>query len=68
MIKRLKAEDNPKRVLKLEEDQRYTSVLPAVRAKKAATKDAPEKHRARENSLLEATAYARKGGSLKTSL
>jgi hypothetical protein len=34
MVKRLKAEDNPKKVLKPEEDQGYVSVLPAVGAKK----------------------------------
>ena len=47
MTKRLEAEDNPKKVLEPEEDQRCASVLPTVRAKKAATKDALEKHRAR---------------------
>jgi hypothetical protein len=46
MIKRPEAEDNPKKALEPEEDQRYASVLPAVRVKKAATKDALEKHRA----------------------
>jgi hypothetical protein len=38
MIRRLKAEDNPKKALKLEdkleEDQGYASVLPAAGAKK----------------------------------
>jgi len=34
MIKRLEAEDNPKRVLKPEEDQGYASVLLAVGAKR----------------------------------
>ena len=34
MIKRLKAEDNPKKSYKLEEDQGYASVLLAARAKK----------------------------------
>ena len=38
MTKRLKAEDNPKKVLKLEEDQEYASVLPVVRAREAAAK------------------------------
>ena len=38
MTKRLEAEDNPKKALKLEEDQGYASVLPAARAKEAATK------------------------------
>ena len=33
MTKRLKAEDNPKKALKLEEDQGYASVLPVVGAK-----------------------------------
>jgi hypothetical protein len=33
MTKRLKAEENPKKALKLEEDQGYASVLPVVRAK-----------------------------------
>ena len=68
MTKKLKVEDNFKKVFGLEEDQRYVSILPAVRAKKAATRDALEKHWARENSLLEAAVYAYKGGSLKTSL
>jgi hypothetical protein len=30
---RLKAEDNPKKALKLEEDQGYVSILPVVGAK-----------------------------------
>jgi hypothetical protein len=34
VTKRLKAEGNPKKALKLEEDQGYASVLPAVGAKK----------------------------------
>ena len=34
MIKRLEAEDNPRKVLKPEEDQGYASVLPAAGAKK----------------------------------
>jgi len=34
MTKRLKVEDNPKKVLKLEEDQGYASIQPAMRAKK----------------------------------
>ena len=33
IIKRLGAEDNPKKVLEPEEDQGYTNVLPAVGAK-----------------------------------
>ena len=33
-IKRLEVEDNPKKVLKLEEDQGYISVLPAAGVKK----------------------------------
>jgi hypothetical protein len=58
MMKRLEAEDNPKKALKLEdkleEDQGYASVLPAARAKEAAanaqgytegvkSKDGPER-------------------------
>jgi hypothetical protein len=92
--KRLEAEDNPKKALKLEdkleEDQGYASVLPAARAKKqpqrpkdmlkgsskdslekgkqAATRDVLEKHRTRENSLLEAAVYTYKKGSLRTGL
>ena len=38
IIKRLKAEDNPKKALKLEEDQGYISVLRAVGGKEAAVK------------------------------
>ena len=34
IIKRLEAKDNPKKALKLEEDQGYANVLPAVGAKK----------------------------------
>jgi len=34
MTKRLKAEDNPKKALKLEEDQGYTSVLLTAGVKK----------------------------------
>jgi hypothetical protein len=33
-MKRLEAEDNPKKVLEPEEDQEYASVLPAVGANK----------------------------------
>ena len=46
MIKRLKVED---RVLKLEEDQGYASVLPAVGAKEQLQKprDMPNKSKAR---------------------
>ena len=33
-MERLEAEDNPKKALKLKEDQGYASVLPAARAKK----------------------------------
>jgi hypothetical protein len=49
MTKRLKAEDNPKKALKLEEDQGYASALPAVGAKKQPQKpkDAPKGSRAR---------------------
>ena len=36
MTGRLKAEDNPKKALKPEEDQGYASVLLAVRAKEVA--------------------------------
>jgi len=39
-----------------------------LEGKKAATKDVLEGHRARGNSLLEATVYAYKEGSLKTGL
>ena len=48
-MKRLGAEDNPKKVLKPEEDQGYTSVLPAVRAKKQPQKsrDMPKELKAR---------------------
>ena len=67
MTRRLGAEDNPKKALKPEEDQGYASVLPAV-GKKAAIRDVLERHRAHGNSLLEAAVYARKEGSLKTSL
>ena len=38
MTKRLKAEDNPKKVLKLEEDQGYASVQLAAGAKKQPQK------------------------------
>jgi hypothetical protein len=38
MTRRLKAEGNPKKALKLEEDQGYASVLPVVGAKEAAAK------------------------------
>jgi hypothetical protein len=43
--KRLEAEDNPKKVLKPEEDQRYTSVLPPAGAKKQPQKprDTPKR-------------------------
>ena len=37
-MKRLGAEDNPKKVLEPEEDQGYTNVLPAVGAKKQPQK------------------------------
>ena len=49
MTKKLKAEDNPKKALKLEEDQGYASVLPAVGAKKRPQKpkDTPKESRAR---------------------
>lgn len=33
IIKRLKTEDNPKKAFKLEEDQGYISILPAVEVK-----------------------------------
>ena len=38
MIKRLKAEDNSKKALKLEEYQGYTSILPAVGVKEQLQK------------------------------
>ena len=38
IIKRLEAEDNPKKVLKLEEDQGYATVLLAAGAKKQPQK------------------------------
>ena len=38
MTKRLGTEDNPKKVLKPEEDQGYASVLPSSRGKEAAAK------------------------------
>ena len=49
MTKRLKAEDNPKKALKLEKNQGYASVLPAVGAKKRPQKpkDTPMGLRAR---------------------
>ena len=49
IIKRLKAEDNPKKALKLEEDQGYASVLPAVGAKKQPQKptDTPKESKVR---------------------
>ena len=34
IIGRLKVEDNPKKALKLEEDQGYASILPVAGAKK----------------------------------
>ena len=40
----------------------------AWKGKKAATRDVLEKHRARENGLLETAVYAREGGSLRTGL
>ena len=47
-MKRLEVEDNPK-ILKLEEDQGYASVLPAVGAKEQLQKprDIPNKSKAR---------------------
>ena len=49
IIKRLEAEDNPKKVFKLEEDRRYASVLPAVGAKEQLQKpkDMPKELKAR---------------------
>ena len=49
MTKRLKAEDNPRKVLKLEEDQGYASVLPAVGANKQPQnpRDMPKESKAR---------------------
>ena len=49
MTKRLEAEDNPKKALKLEEYQGYVSVLPAVGAKEQLQKprDIPNKSKAR---------------------
>ena len=46
---RLKAEDNPKKALKLEEDQGYASVLPAAGAKKQQRilKDMPKESKAK---------------------
>ena len=38
MMKRLEAEDNPKKVLEPEEDQGYASVLPAVGAREQLQK------------------------------
>ena len=40
----------------------------AQKGKQAATRDVLEKHRDRENGLLEAAVYAREGGSLRTGL
>ena len=40
----------------------------AQKGKKAATRDALEKHQARKNSLLEAAFYTREEGSLKIGL
>ena len=34
VTERLEEEDNPKKALKLKEDQEYVSILPAARAKK----------------------------------
>jgi hypothetical protein len=47
--KRLEAEDNPKKVLKPEEDQGYASILPAVEAKKQPQrpKDMPKELKVR---------------------
>ena len=49
VTKRLEAEDNPKKVLKLEEDQGYASVLPSAGANKQPQKpkDAPKGLRVR---------------------
>ena len=49
MTGRLKAEDNPKKALKLEEDQGYASVLPAAGAKKQQPilKDMPKELKAK---------------------
>jgi hypothetical protein len=49
MIKRLEVEDNPKKVLKPEEDQGYASILPAAEAKKQPQKpiNMPNKSKAR---------------------
>ena len=47
--KRLEAEDNPKKVLRPEEDQGHASVLPAAGAKKQPQKprDTPKESKAR---------------------
>jgi hypothetical protein len=49
IMKRLGAEDNPKKVLKLKEDQGYASVLLTVGAKRRPQKhkDTPKGSRAR---------------------
>ena len=49
MTKRLEAEDSPRKALKLEEDQGYASILPAVEAKKQPQKpkDMPKESKAR---------------------
>jgi hypothetical protein len=49
IAKRLEAGDNPKKVLKPEEDQGYTSVLPAVKAREQLQKprDMPKELKAR---------------------
>jgi hypothetical protein len=48
IIKRLEAEDNPKKALKPEEGQEYASVLPVVRAKEQLQKprDMPKESKA----------------------
>jgi len=49
IIKRLRAENNPKKALKLKEDQGYASVLPVAGTKKQLQKpkDMPNKLKAR---------------------
>ena len=65
MTKRLKAEDNPKKALKLEdkleEDQGYASVLPAAGAKKQPQKprDTP-KELSKDGLEREASSYKRR--------
>jgi len=61
IIKRLRAEDNPKKALKLEEDQGYASVLPAAGAKKQPQKpkDMP-KESSKDGLEREESSYKRR--------